>query len=165
MINKPMCVACWCVLVAGLPMAGAAGSLDAPCPIDWRAVSLGQAVRELAKRVGMPYILDPSVTEEVLDRPVRLTAAHLDGRGAFRWTVRAAGMEVAFVEDTVIIARPDRLPVLWRTGPEPGEPAAAASRRATLKWVDAPLSAYPGTFPSSLAWTWCSTPGSSRIRR
>lgn len=144
----------------GARTAGAA-DLAKPCPIDWRGVPLGQAVRELADRLDVAYILDPSVTQEVLGASVRLTAVHLNGRQAFRWTARAAGLDAVVVEGVVVIGRADRLPRVWRLSgsiPEAGpagsrpspddadsptlEPRAGEfrNRRVDLAWLDAPLS-------------------------
>lgn len=156
----------WVLVVSLLLRAASAEAgprLDQVCPVDWRAVPLIEAVRALAEQLDVPYILDATVDEEALARPVRLSAQHLDGRQAFRWTVRAAGLDAVLVDGAMMIARPDRLPGSWRavgvvTGAAPSDPgsgpasatqaagtgdarwAEAWRRQADLAWADAPLS-------------------------
>lgn len=154
MMRYPVAVA---VCLCGLAVGPAAGNnpLSESCPIEWRGVPLAQAVGELAERLGVPYILDPSVSDEMMARPVRLAAVHLDGRQAFRWTVRSAGLDAVWVEGAMMIALPDRLPHNWKlTGVAGGSVRSdgsratanlnrwevAQARRAALQWKDAPLS-------------------------
>ena len=140
----------WLLILAPSLAARAAGPLDAPCRLDWRGVPLQQALGELAGRLGLPYLLDASVTDQTAQTPVRLFAVHLTGRQALRWLARWAGLEAVVVDGTVLIARPDRLPGVWRgltptrspdAGPA-GEPPwqAARQRQADVNWTDAPLS-------------------------
>jgi len=140
----------WLLILAPSLAARAAGPLDAPCPLDWRGVPLEQAFGELAGRLGCPYLLDASVTDQTAQTPVRLFAAHLTGRQALRWLARWVGLEAVVVDGTALIARPDRLPGVWRgltatrspdTGPA-GKPRwqAARRRQADVHWTDAPLS-------------------------
>lgn len=146
-----------CGLVVGSSASRGEEGLDAPCPVDWRGIPVSEAVRELARRLSTPYILDSSVTDEMMARSVRFTAGHLNGRQAFRWTVRVAGLEAAFVEGTAMIAQPERLPLVWRkasaatneggqaeTSPAAGAAAgqwqSAMAQKADLAWVDVPLS-------------------------
>ena len=96
-----------------MPSTQAAGSLDAlaqPCPIDWRATRLSDAIRQMSERLGVPYVVDSSVTDAILERPVRLAATHLSGRQAFRWTVRVADLDAILVNGAMLIAEPERLP-------------------------------------------------------
>ena len=138
-------------LTAAAPAVRAASSLEAPCPVDWRAVPLSEAVRDLANRLEVPYLLDESVTEQMLAEPVRLSALHLSGRQAFRWTARVGGLEAVLVDHSMVIASPDRLPRLWRLAGRIGEAETspggtgqgsrpARGGKADLEWVDAPLS-------------------------
>ena len=146
-----------------VPVTQAAGTLDAlaqPCPIDWRDTRLSDAIRQLSDRLGVPYVLDSSVTDAMLDKQVRFAAAHLSGRQAFRWTVRVADLDAILVNGAMLIAEPERVPQIWQSlgtdgsnrGSESGQggisspitpPAwsqAAEVRRADLDWVEAPLS-------------------------
>ncbi|MBI4581836.1 MAG: hypothetical protein HY718_19220 [Planctomycetes bacterium] len=130
----------------------AGGPMEEVCPVDWQAVSLGEAVRGLATRLEVPYLLDGSVTDGVLERRIRLFAAHLNGRQAFRWTVRSAGLEAVLVDGVMLVARPERLPATWRLSGAVGSGVGAAttavdprwtaarSLRADVSWVDVPLS-------------------------
>jgi hypothetical protein len=148
-----------CVGLFGQPAL--AKDLTERCPIDWRAVPLAQAVRELADRLEVAYILDASVSEEMMAKPVRLTARHLSGRQAFRWTARSAGLDAVVVDGVVMIGQAERFPRVWRLAGEiSGGPNAGSvphsgladspdgmsrwrevcSRRVDLTWADAPLS-------------------------
>ncbi len=147
-----------CVCSASL-MAQAGESLGEPCPINWTGQPLGEAVQELAARIGVPYVLDASVTNEMMARRVRLVASHLTGRQAFRWTLRSVGLEGVLVDGAMVVAQPERLPAAWRLARElttPGNATgvhegsmvrtatdglwqAARARRADLAWVDVPL--------------------------
>lgn len=141
-------VAVMICLGAVAPWAQGSEALEAVCPIDWRAVPLAEAVRELAGRLDMPYILDTSVTDEMMARRVRLAANHINGRQAFRWTVRVAGLDAALVEGAMMIAVPERLPSSWRaTGTVSGKARGRAPARTraadpspAIRWVDVPLS-------------------------
>ena len=146
-------------------VARAAGLLDQPCPIEWRATPLGQAVQNLAERLSVPYVLDTSVTDEMLKGPVRLVAAHLTGRQAFRWTARSVGLDAVLVDGAMLIAKPDRLPLTWRAtgiaGGEPGQepspggnPPAADSDRSTARAANQRRSPWEQaqTRPAELTW-------------
>lgn len=131
-------VAVMICLGAIAPRAQDSEALEAVCPIDWRAVPLAEAVRELAGRLGTPYILDTSVTDEMMGRRVRLAAKHINGRQAFRWTVRGAGLDAVLVEGAMMIAVPERLPSSWRaTGTVSGK--ASGHSVARPQTADPPL--------------------------
>lgn len=121
-------------------------SLDAACPVDWRGASLAQALSELSGRLGVPCILDASVGEEAKQRRLRMTAKHLSGAEAFRWTARLAGLEAVLVDGTFLVASTDRIPAVWRTrdqaAPGHADPRwlHARQRRATIQWIDTPPS-------------------------
>lgn len=148
-------------LASGTRSVVAERPLEAVFPVDWRAVPMIEAVRDLARRLDVPYILDASVTDEMTARPVRLSATHLNGRQAFRWTVRAVGLDAVLVDGAMMIAPPDRLPASWRlagtlSNLATSRPAdledggagnsadlrwrAVLSAHADLAWVDSPLS-------------------------
>lgn len=142
----------WClgmVLLAGPAAATAAepSKLDASRPVDWRGAPLRVVLDELSREMDLPYLLDPSVNTEHLDTRLRLFAAHLTGRQAFRWAARLAGLEAAIRDGAVLVSGRDRLPRVWRlTGggvwvDEDQRLAAVQSRRADLEWIDLPLSA------------------------
>jgi len=136
------------LLAAGARFASAA-ALDELCPVEWRNVPFKQAVEELAGQFSLPVLLDTSVTPEIAQTPVRLFARHLTGRQAIQWLARWAGVEAAFVDGSLLIARPERLPRIWRkevAPPASSQPAPQApwlairDRSADIEWVDAPLS-------------------------
>lgn len=137
------------ILAGSLPVL-AASPLDAPCQLDLRSTPLKQALDELTGRLGLPYLLDTSVTDEVALTPIRLFAAHLTGHQAIRWVARWAGLEAVLVEGTVFVARPDRLPGVWQglTAMRPPDAGSgdesrwqvARQRQADINWTDAPLS-------------------------
>ena len=56
--------------------------------VQWRGTSVGAALAELADRLNMRMIMDRSLRQADLDRPVRMSARHLTGEQAFRWTAR-----------------------------------------------------------------------------
>lgn len=140
----------WLLILTGSLLARAADPLDTPCQLDLRSTALKQALEELTGRFGLPYLLDASVTDQAAQTPVRLYAAHLTGRQALRWMARWAGLEAVLVDGTVLVARPDRLPGVWR-GPTATRPRDAGfagesqwqaprQRQADINWIDAPLS-------------------------
>jgi hypothetical protein len=136
------------LLSAGTRFATAA-ALDELCPVEWRNVQFKQAVEELAGQFSLPVLFDTSVTPEIAQTPVRLFARHLTGRQALEWLARWAGVEAAFVDGSLLIARPERLPRIWHkeiAAPVSSQPAPKApwlairDRLADIAWVDAPLS-------------------------
>ncbi len=137
--------ACWTVLA--VPVRGA--NLEAPCPLDLRAVPLGQALSDLCSRLGVAHLVDPLVPSAALQTPVRIAAAHLTGEEALRWVARAGGLEAVFVEETLLVAVPERLGRVWRVAgsgfsPVAGQAAAervrrACRQRADLAWTDTPV--------------------------
>lgn len=125
--------------------------LYSPCPVDWAGTPLAQALSDLAGRLKAPYILDASVTDDVLQRRVRFTAAHLDGRQALRWTAKSVGLDAVLVDGAMVIAAPERLPGTWRLTGTAGSPPvglpehlsrwqAARAVKKDMAWVDVPLS-------------------------
>lgn len=122
-----------------------ASGLEGPYPIEWQGLAFEDALHELAGRLDLPYILDASVPSETAQTRIRLTAKHLDGRQALRWLARSAGLDAVVMDDSILMARPDRLPEAWRwhEGTKGGESANWSSlkdRTAAVDWVDAPLS-------------------------
>jgi len=128
----------------------AADPLEAPCQLDVRSTPLKQTLDVLTARLGIPYVLDSSVTDQDAQTPVRLYADHLNGRQAIRWVTRWAELEAVLAENTFFVAQPDRLPVIWRN-PVTLQSAdtrssdkefwqAARKRQADIQWLDAPLS-------------------------
>lgn len=143
------------VLLAGAT-GSAAAELNKILPVEWRAVPLNDAINELSSRLNTPYVLDTSVTQETLTRPVRMSATRLTGRQAFRWTVRTVGFDAVLINGAMLIAAPDRLPRTWQImgaiGPD-GNPSRtdpqktglhmiteSEALRVDLDWMDAPLS-------------------------
>jgi len=136
------------LLAAGARFAPAA-ALDEIYPVEWRNVPFKQAVEELAGQYSLPVLFDASVTPEIAQAPVRLFARHLTGRQALKWLARWGGVEAVFVDGSLLIARPERLPRIWQkevaasVGSQPAPQApwlAIRDRLADLEWVDAPLS-------------------------
>ncbi len=136
-------------LAASAPAAADPAGLDKTCPVEWRNTPFQQALEELTSPLGLPVLLDESVTPEGSRIPVRMFARHLTRRQALRWLARWAGFEAVFVDDGALIARPDRLPRIWREELQLGatsQPAANETwialrdRSADIEWVDAPLS-------------------------
>jgi len=110
---------------------------------------VAEAVRILAERLDVPYVIDESVSNDELAKPVRLQAVHLTGRQAFRWTVRSANLDAILVGGAMMIARPERLPRTWQllgvagadaSQASPSGAEAVGSGIADLDWVDVPLS-------------------------
>jgi hypothetical protein len=131
------------VLLAGLTAARAAETpLSEPCALDLRGVPLSQALPELATRLEVPYILDASVDEAAMGRPIRMSARHLSGEQAFRWLARLADLQAVLVDGTFLVATPDRLPAVWRVARDSTGAADTATRpqRIDLSWIDAPPS-------------------------
>lgn len=135
-------------LVSSCPGVQAAG-LDSPCPIEWQGVPFENALRDLAGRLELPYVVDASVSLEATQRRVRLVAFHVDGRQALRWLARSAGLEAVVVDNTVLVAQTDRLPEAWKRaswvsakggGERDTRWEAMKQRVAAVEWVDAPLS-------------------------
>ncbi len=137
------------VRAVSAPMAADPAALDKPCPVEWRNTPFKHALEELTGSLGLPVLLDESVTPDALQTPVRIFAQHLTCRQALTWLARWTGFEAAFIEGSVLIADPDRLPRVWRkelqlgsaSQPAPSETwSALRSRSADVDWVDAPLS-------------------------
>ena len=113
------------LLAAGARFAPAA-ALDEIYPVEWRNVPFKQAVEELAGQYSLPVLFDASVTPEIAQAPVRLFARHLTGRQALKWLARWGGVEAVFVDGSLLIARPERLPRIWQK-----EVAASANHSRT----------------------------------
>jgi hypothetical protein len=131
------------------PAAAAPAQLDAVHAVDWRGIPLRDALDSLSKELGVPFLLDPSVGPEVLERRLRLYAGHLTGAEAFRWAARLAGAEAVFREDLVLIAAGSQVPRVWRLTGGKGPISSqrldrlrqVAQRRVDVSWLDLPLSA------------------------
>lgn len=135
-------------LALSSPVFAADERLEAPVSVDWRGLPLRRVLNQLAQAAGTPYRLDDEAPPGALDRRVRLFAAHLTARQAFRWAARLAGLEAVVREDLVWIAPPRKLPRIWRlTGGSALEPPgwkerleALNQRRESVAWIDTPLS-------------------------
>lgn len=130
------------------PVAAMENRPEAVRTVDWRGLPLRQALDQLARDTTIPYVIGKSVPPEAMDRRIRLFASHLNGRQAYRWAARLAGLEAVIREGVALIALPQELPRIWRlTGGPAAEPSgwqerlqAISRQRANINWVDAPLS-------------------------
>jgi hypothetical protein len=122
--------------------------LNVPYPVDWRGVPLRAVLDSLSKDLETPYVVDAAVPAEAMDQRLRLFAARLTGGQAFRWAARLGGLAAVVRDGAVLIAPPASLPRLWRlvaelpsTGPAEQERLLAIDQaRASITWIDAPLS-------------------------
>ncbi|HOW73479.1 MAG TPA: hypothetical protein PKY77_23000 [Phycisphaerae bacterium] len=153
-----VCLGLALVVLGASGAGGHAAGLDSPCPVEWQGLPFGDALRELAGRLDLPYVVDASVSAEAAQTRIRLLASHVDGRQALRWLARSAGLEAVVVDRTILVARGDRLPEAWKwRGGVPargrdGQEAAWAGMRgrvAAVDWVDAPLSVVVRDLPRS----------------
>lgn len=138
------------LLLAMTPTVPAAelDRLGAPYPVDWRGLPLRAVLDSLSKDLATPYVVDAAVPAEAMDQRLRLFAAHLTGGQAFRWAARLGGLAAVVRDGAVLIAPPANLPRLWRLTAElpSADPAeqerllAIDQARASITWIDAPLS-------------------------
>ncbi len=99
--------------VPGLGLDGPAAS-DRRLSVSYRGEPLGDVLMQLSREVGSTYIIDPHVDGELLRGRVRMAAEHLTAAEIVRWLARDVGLEAVLVEGTMLLAPPERLPVVWR---------------------------------------------------
>jgi hypothetical protein len=95
--------------------------LDAICPLDVRGEKVEAVVQRIAAFITEPIILDTQISEEHLNARVRLYAEHLTLYEQLRWMSRLADLEAVRVDNGILIAQRERIPLAWRV--------AAYSRR------------------------------------
>ncbi len=149
-------IATWCLAFAAVEASVAqVPVLEQPCPIEWRGQSLKEALDQLSTRLGVPWIRDQAVSDQRLEARVRFYAAHLNGRQAFRWTARLAGLDAVLTSHlrgnrpVILVAEASRLPRSWMASGSAGglsaSPEQAArwsglqARRADVEWIDLPM--------------------------
>lgn len=132
----------------GVARANDAERLDLVYPVEWRGAPLHEVLDQLSGEFRLPCVIDPAVSPDALNQRLRLFAAHLTGRQAWRWAARLSGLAAVERDGAVLVAPPATLPRLWRlnAAASAGSPAeqerlrTIAELRASITWIDAPLS-------------------------
>ena len=128
-------------MLAAVPPACLAGPA-----VQYRGMTLRQAIVQAASASGLPFLFDENLSQELLDRPIRFESQYLTPPQVLRWLARLAGVGAIRVHDRYVIGRPETWPgawqAIWASSGRGDEPQGLSSRdTADLAWVDYPLGA------------------------
>lgn len=102
------------LMLAGLFLTVEPSGLRQVYPLDLQGESFRRVLTDLTQKMGLEYTLEVAVDDTFEDRPIRLYAQHLTGAQLIRWVTRLAGQEAVLIDQMLVIAAPEQMPVWWR---------------------------------------------------